>query len=183
MSALTMYAMYFCKPANAEGGLYIGFRGTGPDLQEGAVRLAKKMAASMHFDPEGRGAVGLPCRYGVDTYTKAFWFYETARGEDQREVIYNALVGPNVLYDNASARESGQAFARQYCSRENAEDVIHGNVGEPDYPRYAHIHGGLIYLMNGPYIMGEIGKAMTPHEAEKIVAELNRLIELAEETR
>jgi hypothetical protein len=68
-----------CYPINAMGGLYIHIEGTSKEIYgngSAADLLAIKTANERGRKGNGKASVGMPCKTGVLTYTKSYWFHE-----------------------------------------------------------------------------------------------------------
>lgn len=63
-------------PYNSLSGLYIQLHGTYRELFTLGVDKAKELAKQHGFNPDGRADSGSPVVHGLDTYTKAYWFFE-----------------------------------------------------------------------------------------------------------
>lgn len=66
-----------CHPINAIGGFYVSIEGSNQDVYGMAAgQLAIRTAEEHGWKGHGKATVGMPCKKGVFTYTKAFWFHE-----------------------------------------------------------------------------------------------------------
>lgn len=81
MGELTILNAHFADPSNALSGFYVLLKGKRDTIYgEAGTQEAKRLAQEYGFDPEGRGDAGFPSGYGVDSYTRAYWFYQPLSG-------------------------------------------------------------------------------------------------------
>lgn len=64
------------RPINSLSGLYVQLKGTYQELSTTGKDKAKQLANKEGFDPNGRAEDGFPVSFGLDTYTKAYWFFD-----------------------------------------------------------------------------------------------------------
>ena len=101
---LKVVEAHFCHPGNGTPGLYVQLHGRDEDINsEESTNKAREIAKKFGFDPDGRGDVGWPVRYGPGTLTKAFHFTMVAgkfcgSTPEGKAAIERATTGPDCVY-------------------------------------------------------------------------------------
>jgi hypothetical protein len=64
------------NPTNSLSGLYVQLLGSYNELSILGPDKAKELANEKGFNPSGKTDMGYPVSYGLNTYTKSFWFFD-----------------------------------------------------------------------------------------------------------